>query len=127
MVCIDDQPAQQMAVKLYDTQLRLFTHAFSGEEVLVRSLALRDIQTVSYSRGLRIKVARKDPETGTETISTIALVDMGAMDALPWKIIIDEHRKPNGPGVVDLGLGNDLVLKQDIFQVRGCALSCAVL
>ena len=57
--------------------------------------------------------------TRTLTLQVIALTDMPAMDALPWKIIIDEHRRPdNGAAIVDLGLGNDLMLKNDFFRVR---------
>ena len=50
--------------------------------------------------------------------TTVSLCDMGAIDALPWKIVIDEHRRPdNSVAEVNLGLGNDLVLKQDVFYV----------
>eukprot|EP00591_Stephanopyxis_turris_P010113 CAMPEP_0195513114 /NCGR_PEP_ID=MMETSP0794_2-20130614/4839_1 /TAXON_ID=515487 /ORGANISM="Stephanopyxis turris, Strain CCMP 815" /LENGTH=1112 /DNA_ID=CAMNT_0040641045 /DNA_START=145 /DNA_END=3480 /DNA_ORIENTATION=- len=118
MVQIDDQPPSQMAVKLYDSELRLFTHTFSGDEVLVKSIPLKTIDNVAYGQGLKITASTTDENTGAETHTTISLLDMKAIDALPWKIIIDEHRKPEGAGVVDLGLGNDLVLKQDIFQIR---------
>ena len=51
-------------------------------------------------------------------VKTVSLCDMQAMEALPWKIVIDDHRQPSSnAAVVDLGLGNDLVLKQGNFLV----------